>query len=298
MKVERKDFLGWKDCLFLTDGDTEVVVTTAMGPRIISLSRAGKGNHFKVFSDTAGKVVPSDGFVAYGGHRVWHAPERADRTYFSDNRPCEVVQNGDSVTVLAPVEPQTSLQRGFAISMKNGVVTVRHLMTNKSLFDVTLSVWGLSQFEVGGVLVLPTKCADTGLVANRAVSLWPYCAMNDRRVYWGGAYIAVTPDKRDTPPFKFGFTASDETAVYFNRGQAVVKALQYYEAGNYPNYGANFESYTNAEFIEIESLSPLTTLKTGERLTLTETWKVFDGVALPDVRDEEKTSELLKGLKI
>lgn len=296
MDIEKIVFRGWKDCLKLTDGDTEVIVTTAFGPRIISLQKAGKGNHLKVFGDTAGKVVKSDGFVAYGGHRIWHAPERADRTYFSDNNACETLQTGDSVTVLAPVEKQTMLRRGLQISMDGGVVKVKHLITNTALFDVTLSVWGITQFDLGGVLVLPSQCEDTGLVANRAVSMWPYCEMNDRRLRWGGKYIAVTPDTKDTPPFKFGFTASHCRALYFNRNQAVVKKLEFDKDGQYPNYGCNFESYTNAEFIEIESLSALKTLATGQTAYLTEQWKIFDGISAPDITDEAATVRLIEGL--
>lgn len=83
-------------------------------------------------------------------------------------------------------------------------------------------------------------------------------------------------------------------AAYFNHGQLFVKKMEYYYDCEYPNYGCNFESYTNAAFIEIESLSPLMTIEAGETETLVEKWSLFDGVEKPARDDEAAIAAALK----
>lgn len=295
VKAEKCKFEGW-NCVCVSGGGTEVFVTVDMGPRIIGLKHNGGANHMAVFEETKGKVVKSDKFVAYGGHRIWHAPELKERTYFGDNNPCEVEMRKDGVKVTAPIETATNLRRGFKVTINDaGEVTVTHFIENCGLFDVELSIWGLSQFAVGGLLVAPISTLDTGLVANANISLWPYGRMNDRRVYWGDKFVTVKPDTLETPPFKFGMSIDEGYAAYFNHNQLFVKRMEYYFGAEYPNYYSNFESYTNKKFIEIEVLSPLLTIEPGETETIAEQWKLYDNVACPARDDEAAIAAALAG---
>lgn len=294
VKVEKVKFEGW-NCVKVSAAGTEVMITTDMGPRIIGLTHNGGKNHLKVFEDTRGKVVKSDKFVPYGGHRIWHAPEQAGRTDLGDNAPCEIELYEDGCRATAPVEEKTGLRRGFSVRMSDaGEVTVTHFIENCGMFDVELSIWGLSQFAVGGLLAAPISTLDTGLVANANISLWPYGKMNDRRVYWGEKFVTVKPDTLDTPPFKFGMSVDSGYAAYFNHGQLFVKRMEYYFGAEYPNYYSNFESYTNKEFIEIEVLSPMLTIEPGDTETISEKWKLFDKVACPERDDEAAIASALE----
>lgn len=295
-KAEKIKALGWDNCIKLTGGGVELIVTTDVGPRILSYTLGGKENHLKVFERQAG-TSGSDKFVPYGGHRVWHAPEQAGRTDTPDNSPCIYEIGEGSVTVIN--EPDCAgIVRGLCVSVDDdGVVTVDHLLRNTNLFDVELSIWGITQFEHGGLLAVPQSKLNTGLVANRMVALWPYCAMNDRRVYWGENFVTVTPDKQNTPAFKFGMSADEQYAAYFNHNQLIVKRFEYFYDVEYPNYACNFESYTNADFIEIESLSPLFTLEAGEESRHTEYWYAYDNVACPARTDEKAIAEAIRAAR-
>ena len=165
-----------------------------------------------------------------------------------------------------------------------------NVIKNNGMFDVELSIWALSQFAQGGLLAVPNSSLNTGLIANRAISLWPYSKLNDRRVYFGDKFITVVPDEQKTPAFKFGSTVDDGYACYFNHGQLVAKKFEYFYDVEYPNFGCNFESYTNEDFIEIESLTPLFTLEAGEVAVHTETWAIADNVKCP-ARDDEAAIE-------
>ena len=284
--AEKINYCGWENCVKISGGDTEVIVTTDVGPRIISYSFCGKENHLKVFDDTAGKTG-GDAWIPYGGHRVWHAPEQKPRTYQPDNVACICEIKDGGVTVMSR-EEETGLSKGMEVSVSDGgVVTINNIIKNDTMFDIELSIWGITQFCGGGMLAVPNSRLDTGLIANRAVAMWPYSKMNDRRVYFGDKYITVVPDGRDTPPFKFGYTVDEGYACYFNHGQLVAKKFEYFYDVEYPNFSCNFESYTNKEFIEIETLTPLFTLEAGEVSVHTEHWAAIDGVKCPERTDEK-----------
>ena len=84
VRMEVVTYAGWKNCLRLTAGRVELVVTTDVGPRIIRLGFVGGQNLFHVYPETAGKTGDK-AWQNYGGHRLWHAPEVAPRTYWPDN---------------------------------------------------------------------------------------------------------------------------------------------------------------------------------------------------------------------
>ncbi|MDR2201260.1 MAG: hypothetical protein LBP26_00620 [Clostridiales bacterium] len=289
-KVERVEFLGLKNCFKLSGGGVEAIVTTDVGPRVISYAYNGGPNHMRVFEDDF-KIKKSDVFVPFGGHRTWHAPEVGGRTNLPDITPCKYTVKPDGITVMSS-NALTGLSQGFDITIGgDGLLTVNHTIANDSLFDVELSVWALSQLALGGVLAVPNSRLDTGFIANRAVAVWPYSKMNDRRVYFGDKYITVKPDALDSPPFKFGSTVDENYSLYFNHGQVLAKRFDYFYGAEYPNYYCNFESYTNAEFIETESLSPLLTVEPGEVAVHTEVWAADECEAIPEHTDENAIQE-------
>ena len=49
-------------------------------------------------------------FVAYGGHRLWHAPQMPARTHLPDNGPVLVTPITGGVEVVQPVEPPTGIR--------------------------------------------------------------------------------------------------------------------------------------------------------------------------------------------
>ena len=59
-----------------------------------------------------------------------------------------------------------------------------------------------------------------------------------------------------------------------------MKRFTYTERARYPDGGVNFETYTDARFLELESLSPLVSLAPGASVVHTETWTLEDGVPL------------------
>jgi hypothetical protein len=293
IKVEKKSFQGWENCISITNGEVEVIVTTDVGPRIIGYSIDGGKNHMAVFPETAGKTG-GDEFVGYGGHRLWHAPEDVIRTYQPDNSPIEFRILEDGVVLHAAIEQKTQLSKSMRVTMdEDGTVYIDHRITNHGLFDVEAALWGVTMFDVGGLMVAPNSNNDTIPIANRAVALWSYSSMNDPRVYWGDKFITVKPmDMKNA--FKFGMTCHRGWAAYFNHNNLVVKEFPFYENAQYPNFNCNFESYTNDRFIEIESLTPLLIIPPQGYEEYTEIWHIYKDVSEPKRDDEQDIENKLK----
>ena len=66
-----------------------------------------------------------------------------------------------------------------------------------------------------------------------------------------------------------------------------IKDVPLIEGETYPDFGSNFETFTNAEFLELETIGPLKRISEGETIEHKETWAIVNGIDLPNVRDEE-----------
>jgi hypothetical protein len=83
-------------------------------------------------------------------------------------------------------------------------------------------------------------------------------------------------------------------AGYVVHGQLFVKYFDYLPGETYPDAGCNFETFTNEEMLEVESVGPLITLEPGETVEHVETWRLFADV--PAVADEESIDHFIRPL--
>ena len=72
--------------------------------------------------------------------------------------------------------------------------------------------------------------------------------------------------------------------AYLNAGTLFVKRFEYQPGKDYPDRGCNFETFTNEEILEAESLGPLARLEPGQAVEHVERWELFTNVQ--DFRDE------------
>ncbi len=55
VKMKIIEYGGWKNCVQLSNGDVELIVTTQVGPRVIRYGFVGGQNLFKEYKDQVGK---------------------------------------------------------------------------------------------------------------------------------------------------------------------------------------------------------------------------------------------------
>jgi hypothetical protein len=279
--VEETAFRAWEDCLRLSDGGIELVVTVGLGPRVLYCGYPGGENLF--FTDEDREPMLGD-YVVHGGHRFWHAPEDANRTYVPDDDPVEWEETGRGVRLVQPVEASTGIRKrvSFAFAAGEPVVEVTHELENEGVWEVELAPWAISVMRPGGTAVVPLSRGDPeSVLPDRSLSLWPYTDLSDERLTFADETTLVDQAAGGEGPLKVGASGGDEWAAYVTDGTAFVKEFAYDPAATYPDGGSAVEVYAAVNSLELETLGPLAELSPGESAVHTETWRLVEGVDDP-----------------
>ena len=291
--MEKVEYFGQPNCLRLSNGTTEVIVTTDIGPRIIRYGFVGADNLLGEVPDTVVQTEHGE-WRPWGGHRLWHAPEAIPRTYVPDNTPVEYEALADnSVRLVQPVEGPTGIQKTLTVTLdaEGTRVTVGHKLTNRNAWPVELAVWGLTIMNGsgGGTVIVPQepyRSHDDYLLPARPMVLWHYSDLSDPRWTFGKRHLRLAVDEAVTEPQKVGVANKQGWAAYAHAGRLFIKRFPYVEGATYPDGGCNCETYTAGSFVEIETIGPMTSLAPGESAEHVERWQVFKDVELGETDDE------------
>lgn len=287
VSIQTIEHAGWPRCVRISDGRVELIATTDVGPRVISLRFLGGDNLFAEFKGDLGKVG-GEKWRLYGGHRLWHAPEHHERTYWPDNHPVDLVAGEHGITLIQPVEPTTKLQKEITVELCAGRDSVRvtHRLRNLGDGAVPLAPWALSVMAPGGRVIVPQEPVSShpaALLPARPLVLWPYTNMADQRFTWGERYIVMRHHPQ-APPTKFGVRNTRGWAVYTRGAEVFLKRVAFDPAAEYPDFGSNFEFFTNDRMLEVETLAPLRPIEPGAVAEHVEQWFLFHR----DVPEEEE----------
>ena len=249
--------------------------------RITGLTPAGKPNMLADLSDFPPIPTPYGDFQFHGGHRLWHAPEALPRTYIPDT-PVTITDKPHGVVLEAQAEPGTGIRKRIEILLATDKpsLTLTHTLFNDGVWAVELAPWVISQFRLGGTVILPMPVGNAdpaGLLHNRQFSLWPYARINDPRIKLGDEFVLFKADAL-LPPFKIGYFSSHGWMAYWLDGVLFRKTFEVQTGLSHPDNNCNAEMYCNHLFVELETLAPLINLKPGAEVKHIETWDVFDNL--------------------
>jgi hypothetical protein len=85
-----------------------------------------------------------------------------------------------------------------------------------------------------------------------------------------------------TEPQKLGVTNYPGWSAYWNEGVTFVKHAPVLKGATYPDLGCAFETFTNGEVIELETLGVFGSLAPGRAVKHVEHWTVIDGLVRPN----------------
>jgi len=294
VKFEKVAFKGLKDCVKLSNDFAELIVPTALGIRILSYRRKGGENVLKVF-DGQIKTKDKQEWQSFGGHRLWHSPEEFPRTYEIDGAPLEGWEwTGKELLLTQKPDAVSGIKKQVTVRLdeNSGRVFLSHRLTNLNAWEIEVSAWALTVLKEGGFCAFKIPENYNALLPNWNIALWPYTKINDKRLYPGDKIISIRQFADAETPFKLGAFASYGAAAYFVGRDVFKKTFGCGAAARqYPDFGCNFESYTNAEMLECESLSPLTRLKCRESVVWDEVWSIGE---LPKELKYDDEKEILK----
>lgn len=250
--------------------------------RIMGLMPAGKANLLAEIGDFPPISTPYGDFHFYGGHRLWHAPEALPRTYIPDAGELKINDLPEGVSLETPTEPGTGIRKRIEIRLANDKpsATLTHTLINDGLWPVELAPWAITQFRLGGTVILPMRVENAdpaGLLPNRQFSLWPYAQITDPRLKLGDEFILFKADAL-LPPFKIGYFNPHGWLAYWLDGVLFRKSFEAHSGLTHPDNNCNAEMYCNDKFVELESVGPLKKLSPGEAVSHVETWEVYEGI--------------------
>src|SRR6516225_667245 len=291
VRVEKTEYKGWAHCYRVTNGEVELIVTGDVGPRIIRFGFVGGQNLFKEYTEQLGKSG-EEKFQPRGGDRVWKAPEDPIATWAPDNAAVAIQLTPSGVIAREPVEPLTKLQKEIEVSLGPSGTTVRvtHRITNRSLFPLEFSPWALTMMAAGGLAVTgfpPRGRHPVNLEASNPLVMWAYTNLADPRWKFTKKYLTLRQDPANPDAQKLGLFNADTWAAYLLNGEAFLKRTKAELAKTYPDFGCSFETFTNSEFLEIETLGPMTDLQPGQTVEHAEHWALARDVMPNALTDEE-----------
>jgi hypothetical protein len=292
VKIEKTNFKGWPNSYRISNGEVELIVTGDVGPRIMRYAFVGGQNFFKEFTEALGKSGES-AWVARGGHRIWAAPEDAVKTYATDNGPIRIEIRGDVLEATEPVEPLTGLEKQIVVklSAQGTGVEVLHRIKNAGKQSLELAPWALTMMAQGGIGIHgfpPRGKHPEVLYPTNPLVMWAFSNLSDHRWRYTRKYLMLHQDPANAEPTKLGSFNKNTWAAYALHDGLFVKRYDAEDSPkNYPDFGCSFETFTNADFLELETLGPLQRLKPGASLEHVEHWTLHKDVKLRSFTDEE-----------
>jgi hypothetical protein len=299
MLIEKISYGGWPNCYRLTDGTLELIVTSDIGPRVIRCGFVGGQNFFREFEDQLGHSGERDWQIR-GGHRLWIGPEDIRYTYGLDNSPVAITLGEGRLTATQPVEPETGLQKEMELALADGGVRVTHRVTNRNRLAVEFAVWGPSVMAQGGVGITgfpPRGTHPEMLAPTNPLVMWAYTDFSDPRWIFMKKYLALRQDPQAAAPQKIGLYNPHTFGAYLLNGELFLKQYKADPTRVYPEFHCSFQTFTNRDFLELETFGPLGKVQPDETVSMVEHWTIHRGIDIPAWTDAAVDAVLLPLLK-
>jgi hypothetical protein len=295
--MQKRDYGGWEESYWLSNGEVELVAPSEIGPRIIRYGFVGGQNVFHNFAHAMGKSGEAQ-WQNRGGHRLWVAPEGAVSKAL-DNGPISVTAEALRLMLRQPVEPESGMEKEIEVTLAPAgtCASVRHRVTNRNPWPVRFAPWALSVMRPGGVGIAgfpPRFRHDERLLPTNPLVMWGYTDFSDPRWRFTRHFVLVRQDASATSPQKTGLFNEDAWAAYSVGGELFVKRSRPGPAHrspacptDYPDLGCSVEIFTNQNMLELETLGPLRIVEPGRSVEHMEQWSLHRVPDLSGASDEE-----------
>ncbi len=301
VKIEKTSYGGWPNCYRISNGEVELIVTGDVGPRVIRYAFIGGKNIFKEFAGEMGKTGEKE-WKSRGGHRVWFAPEDRVLSYPADNFPVKIDIQGGVLTATAPVESLTGLEKSITVKLaaSGSNVEVIHHIKNAGNKPLNLAAWALTVMSPGGVGIsgFPPRGTHPEILApTNPLVMWAFTDFSDKRWQFTKKYLLLHQDANAKAPTKSGLFNKDTFGAYLLGSDLFIKRYAADSAEKHPDFGCSFETFTNSEMLEIETVGPMINLTPGKSIAHTERWSLHKNVKVSAFTDAELDRILLPLLK-
>ena len=275
--VERVAYHGWSDCYRIANGLVAAVVIPAIG-RVMQFGLEGAAGVFWENRALDGHLhdAAADEWVNFGGDKCWPAPQavwtgQQGRDWPPpegfDSRPARASMIERGVMVTSAIDPGFGIQvvRWVELEPSKPVLRIRSEYRKQRGQAVRVGIWSITQLrdpELVGFL-LPSQSRFAGGYI-RLMTAEP------KELKIAGRVLTLRRHPRQCA--KIG---SDGGSLAWVGGDCALRIDAESGQGEFPDVGCVTEIYTNPDpmaYVELETLGPLTTLHTGQRMARTTTY--------------------------
>jgi len=273
---------GWTDALRLRNEAVEVIVVPEVG-RVVSFRLHDGENVFWEDISLRGKQGDATGaeWVNFGGDKTWPAPEGAWKSHTRrekwmpppgfDGLPGAARPDGDAIVLTSPTDPYYGVRTSRRITLRGAdpVMMIETTYEKVAGAAFPIGIWVITQLRDPVAVYLPIP----------ASSQFPDGHFRFRDTPWpqlthANGLIRVSRDRAAS--HKLGSDA--DRMLWVSAEVMCLIATNRVAGAEYPDRGASAEVYTNPDpktYVELETLGPLATLTTGQRISQTNTYTLL-----------------------
>jgi hypothetical protein len=212
-----------------------------------------------------------------------------------------VVKDG-VVELTGAVEKETGLEKQMVVRLAptGTAVEVIHRIRNAGAKAREFAPWSLTMMAQGGLGIhgLPprSKHMEVLTIAN-GLAMWGFSDLSDPRWKFTTKYLTLRQDPKAKTPQKLGSYNTNTFGAYLLGTDLFIKRYKADPAKRYPDGGSSFETFTNADFLELETVGPLGSVKPGQTVEHVEHWTLHKNVKIQGITDAELDRVLLPLIK-
>ncbi len=117
--------------------------------------------------------------------------------------------------------------------------------------------------------------------------MWAFTDLSDPRWTFTKKYLVLRQDPGNASPQKLGHFNEKTVGAYLLGSDLFVKRYDADASKPYPDFGSSYETFTNAEFLELETLGPLEDVAPGAAVEHVERWELRRGIKIAAWTDSE-----------
>jgi hypothetical protein len=286
--IEKAAYNAWPEAFTISNGKVETVVVPAVG-RVMQFRFAGeKEGPFWENRALDGKGPDSQSveWVNFGGDKTWPSPQNdwakttgrawpPPRAF--DSIPVDATQEGNVLVLRSKIDPNYGIrtERRITLSASEPEMKIETIYRKVEGAPIQTGIWIITQLRDPEKVFIPVP----------KQSLFPagYNKQSDilpADLQFREGWVSCTRSPKDST--KIGCDGSD--LIWGDKRWIIAIHAERERAGDFPDKGSSAEVYTNPnpnKYVELEMLGPLHSLKQGDSLSRSQTYRLYHRNAGP-----------------
>jgi hypothetical protein len=281
--ITKTNYHGWPNSYVLSNGSVEVIVVPSIG-RVMQFKFAEEetGPFFENRAMDGKHPIPtSKEWGNFGGDKTWPSPQDdwpkiTPRGWpppiAFDSMPVDAEVEADTLRLISRVDPDYGIRTERVISLAADDAQMMIKTTYHKIEGVPrkVGIWIITQLSEPDFVFIPTRMGEKFIHQSEDL---PY-ALNISKT-------ALTLKRSAAKSTKIG---TDADSIFWIGPKTAVEIESIREAGEYPDQGSSAEVYTNPNpltYVELEMLGPLHTMAKGDKISQSNTYRLFHRADLP-----------------